>query len=206
MQHPPVSPPLTASELAMAEDELGVSFPAAYRACLMEEKPAERVVRPRRREWGWDWGADRSTPARLLTLPFPHPDSYVKADAALAAREPRPEDFADEQAHEEAWRAWDEECEDFEDRKTAGAVVLQDNGCGFYTLLAVTGPLAGTVWWDGRATCDLIVPLSLDHAGGARPVTFSEWLRHGSWDLLPPGWGPTDVRAAAVRENGPPAP
>lgn len=69
-------------------------------------------------------------------------------------------------------------------------MVVQEHGCGFSTLLAVTGPLAGTVWWDGRATCDRIVPLSLDHLGGARPVRFAEWLRHGSWALLPPDWPP----------------
>ncbi|MFD7031457.1 SMI1/KNR4 family protein [Streptomyces sp. NPDC059917] len=189
MHHRFTAPPLTEDELATAERELGVSFPAAYRAHLQEAEPTTAVFRPRRTEWGWDWGADRMTPARLLPVPFPHPDSYVDADAELDAREPRPEDFADERAHAEAWRAWDRECEVFEDRKTAGSVILQDNGCGFSTLLAVTGPLAGTVWWDGRATCDLIVPLSLDHAGGARPVTFEEWLRHDSWDLLPPGWG-----------------
>lgn len=189
MQRLPERPPLTEVELTMAENELGVSFPAAYRALLMEANPAKRVLGPCRKERGWDWGSDRSTPAELLALPFPHPDSYVGADAELAAREPRREDFTDEQAHADAWQAWDRECEDFEDRRTAGAVVLQEHGCGLSTLLAVTGPLAGTVWWDGRATCDLIVPLSLDHAGGARPVTFGEWLRHDSWDLLPPGWG-----------------
>ncbi|MFE5595880.1 hypothetical protein [Streptomyces sp. NPDC056549] len=113
----------------------------------------------------------------------------MTANADLDAREPRLEDFANEQAHTDAWQAWDAECEVFEAQKTAGAVTLQDHGCGFYTLLAVTGPLAGTVWWDGRATCDLIIPLSLDHMDSARPVTFSEWLRHNSWNLLPPGWG-----------------
>jgi hypothetical protein len=85
------------------------------------------------------------------------------------------------------WKIWDQEYEAFEEWKTAGAVIAQDHGCGFATLLVVTGSLAGTMWWDGRASCDLIVPLSLDHAGGARPVTFGEWLPHGSWDLLSPG-------------------
>ncbi|MDN3025622.1 hypothetical protein [Streptomyces sp. S.PB5] len=73
--------------------------------------------------------------------------------------------------------------------RTAGAVVVQEHGCGFATLLALTGPLAGTLWWDGRATCDLILPLSPDHVRGARPVTFGEWLGRDSWELLPPGWG-----------------
>lgn len=65
----------------MAEHELGVSFPAAYRAYLKAAKPAKRVFRPCRREWGWDWGADRQPLAELLPLPFPHPDSYVNANA-----------------------------------------------------------------------------------------------------------------------------
>lgn len=187
MRHPSEPTPLTEAELAMAEQELGVSFPAAYRAHLQEAKPAKRVFPPRRTERGWDWDAGRGTPAELLALPFPHPDSYVSATAELDAREPLLEEFADERAYADAWQAWDQEYEVFQDHKTAGAVVLQEHGCGFYTLLAVTGPLAGTVWWDGRATCDLIVPLSLDHAGSARPATFSEWLLHDSWELLPPG-------------------
>ncbi|WP_234359993.1 SMI1/KNR4 family protein [Streptomyces sp. DSM 15324] len=82
----------------------------------------------------------------------------------------------------------DDEVGEFEDVKTAGAVVVQEHGCGFSTLLAVTGPLAGTVWWDGRATCDRIVPLSPDHLGGARPVRFAERLEHRSWALLPSDW------------------
>jgi hypothetical protein len=60
--------------------------------------------------------------------------------------------------------------------------------CGFVTLLAITGPLAGTAWWDGRASRELIVPVSLDHPGGAEPVTFGEWLGRNSRDSLPPGW------------------
>lgn len=192
MDRTPVPPPLTETELVRAERELGVDFPAEYRAYLREPEQPRRVFRPARKSWGWDWGADRRAPAELLRLPFPHPDSYEEADAELDRREPRPEDYADGRAFGEAWQAWDRECEVFEDGKTAGSVVLQDNGCGFYTLLAITGPLAGTVWWDGRATCERILPLSLDHAGGARPVTFGQWLRHGSDDLLPPGWGQAD--------------
>ncbi|MBO3744366.1 hypothetical protein [Actinoplanes flavus] len=124
-----------------------------------------------------------------MAEPFPHPDSYVDDDDALYDRMPSREDFPGDEPFAIACRAWNEERDYFEERKTVGAIAIQDNGCGFATLLVISGPLAGTVWWDGRATCDLIVPLSLDHAGGAQPVRFGDWLAHGSWKLLPPGWG-----------------
>ena len=83
--------------------------------------------------------------------------------------------FADDEAFDFAWQAWDAECKSVEERKVAGTIEIEDNGCGFATLLVITGPLAGTVWWDGRASCDQIVPLSLDHAGGAQPGNLYAW-------------------------------
>ncbi|MEV7975013.1 hypothetical protein [Streptomyces sp. NPDC086519] len=72
------------------------------------------------------------------------------------------------------------EYEVFQERKTSGAVFIQDNGCGFSTLLVVTGPHRGTMWFDGRATCDQILPLNLE----GRPVSFTDWLGRSSMDLL----------------------
>lgn len=181
--------PLSEAEVAAAERELGVSFPAEYRAYLLEVSAGGTVSRLARTEQGWWWENNSRAARELLAVPFPHPDSYVVEDDELGDREPRAEDFADDGAYQAAWRAWDDECGVFEDRKTAGAIVIQEHGCGFATLLALTGPLAGTVWWDGRATCDLIVPLSLDHLRGARPVTFGQWLVRSSQELRPPGWG-----------------
>ncbi|OIJ69806.1 SMI1/KNR4 family protein [Streptomyces mangrovisoli] len=147
------------------------------------------VARLEKTDNGW-WWADNSARRRdLLPLPFPHPDSYAEADDEFFRRLPRAEDYADEDAFAGPMDAWNAEYWEFDERKTAGAVVVEEHGCGFATLLVITGPLAGTLWWDGRATCDLIIPLSLDHAGGARPVTFGEWLGRSSRDLLPPGWG-----------------
>ncbi|MFJ9141553.1 SMI1/KNR4 family protein [Streptomyces sp. JUS-F4] len=188
VRRPAGPPPLTEAETAEAEAQLGVTFPPEYRRHLLEVSAGgEAFARLERTEGVWWWTDNTATRRDLLALPFPHPDSYDEADDALLLREPRAEDCPDdEEAFSRAWTAWDDEAGEFEDRKTAGAVVLKEHGCGFATLLALTGPLAGTVWWDGRATCDLIVPLSLDHAGGARPVTFGEWLGRDSWDLLPP--------------------
>ncbi|KOU05694.1 hypothetical protein ADK88_17965 [Streptomyces sp. NRRL F-2295] len=180
---------MTEAEAAEAEAQLGIVLPPEYRRHLLEVSAGgETFVRLERTADGWWWTHNTATRRDLLDLSFPHPDSYKEADEALARCEPRIEDHPDDEAYARAMTAWDDEAGEFEDRKTAGAVVIKEHGCGFATLLAVTGPLAGTVWWDGRATCDLILPLSLNHATGARPVTFGEWLEHGSWNLLPPGW------------------
>ncbi|MEU6841599.1 SMI1/KNR4 family protein [Streptomyces sp. NPDC046716] len=181
--------PLTDTEIVEAERELGVPFPQEYRAYLREVSAGGALFRLQRTARGWWWDGNDVWRRELLAVPFPHPDSYAEKDEELTEREPRADTFGDDAAYQTAWRAWADEVERFEDLKTAGAVVLQEHGCGFSSLLALTGPLAGTVWWDGRATCDRIVPLSLDHTAGARPVRFQEWLGQGSWALLPPGWG-----------------
>ncbi|MCJ0870725.1 SMI1/KNR4 family protein [Streptomyces sp. AP-93] len=190
---PPDHPPLTGAEVAEAERELGIRFPPAYRSYLLDVSAGGLLHRLERGPAGWWWAGNPDTRRDLLPAPFPHPDSYVEADAALWDRFPREGDFPDEAACRTARQAWAEaEADGFEDRKTAGSVVLQDNGCGFSTLLALTGPLAGTVWWDGRATCGLIVPLSPDHPGGAPPLSFGQWRELGLRDLshlLPPDWG-----------------
>ena len=171
-----------------AEQELGVTFPDEYREYLLNVSSGGAVHRLQRGEDGWWWTGNDRRQRSLLRTPFPHPDSYAKADADLDAREPQETWFPAEQAYRAAWQAWDAECEAFEEQKTAGAVIAQEHGCGFATLLVITGPLAGTLWWDGRATCDRIVPLATDHSV-PRPVTFNQWLEHGSWNLLPPDWG-----------------
>lgn len=171
-----------------AEAQLGVVFPHEYRRYLLQVSAGGAVSQLEETENGWWWAGNRTMRRDLLTLPFPHPDSYREADDELDRREPQAADYPNEEAFFQAMAAWDTECEEFEDRKTAGSVMAKKHGCGFSTLLAITGPLAGTLWWDGRATCDLILALSLDHADDARPVTFGEWLGHNSWNLLPPGW------------------
>lgn len=47
--------------------------------------------------------------AEPLPLLFPHPDSYVNANAELEAREPRPEGLANGEARADAWQTWDRE-------------------------------------------------------------------------------------------------
>ncbi|MGW2278883.1 SMI1/KNR4 family protein [Streptomyces sp. NPDC001770] len=175
-------PPLSEAEVREAEAELGITLPEQYREYLLSRSAGGAVNRLRRTGAGWGWEGDGATNYALLSTPFPHPDSYRDHEDALNAREPEPEHFAGVGAHGEAWARWDAEYEVLQERKTSGAVFVQDNGCGFATLLVVTGPLRGSLWFDGRATCDRILPLTLD----GRPVSFLEWLGRESMDLL--GW------------------
>jgi hypothetical protein len=101
----PIPPPLTEAEVADAERELGVAFPAEYRAYLLAVSAGGAVSRLARTERGWWWENNGALARELLALPFPHPDSCAAEDDALADREPRAEDFTDQDAYAAAWRA-----------------------------------------------------------------------------------------------------
>ncbi|MFE5620974.1 SMI1/KNR4 family protein [Streptomyces virginiae] len=165
----PLERRLTETDLREAEGELGITFPSEYREHLLRQGNPERGLnRLWRGPQGWGWYGDTRTNYDLLTQPFPHPDTYRAADDELGEREPPREDT-------EAWEEWDHECGVREERKTAGAVYIQEGGCGFATLLVVTGPHRGEMWFDGRATCDQILPLR----PAGRPVSFAEWFERG---------------------------
>ncbi|MFD5520684.1 SMI1/KNR4 family protein [Streptomyces sp. NPDC127066] len=172
--------PLPEAEIREAEAELGIAFPEQYREYLLRQSAGGTVNRLCRSSAGWGWHGDSSTNYGLLTTDFPHPDSYRADEDELDAREPSAQDFPDQNAYRAAWEQWDAEYEVFQERKTSGAVFIQENGCGFSTLLVVTGPHRGSLWFDGRATCDLILPLNLD----GRPVSFTDWLARRSMDLV----------------------
>ncbi|WP_405691208.1 SMI1/KNR4 family protein [Streptomyces sp. NBC_01185] len=174
--------PLSEAEICEAEAELGIAFPDPYRAYLFRQDAGDAVKRLCRSAAGWGWHRDSDTNYALLATAFPHPDSYRADEDELIAREPPAEDFPDHHAYQAVREQWDAEYEVFEERKTSGAVYIQDNGCGFSTLLVVTGPLHGSLWFDGRATCDQILPLHLD----GQPVSFTDWLARSSMDLV--GW------------------
>ncbi|MFF3782338.1 SMI1/KNR4 family protein [Streptomyces sp. NPDC001933] len=175
-------PPLSEAEICEAEAELGIVFPDQYREYLLRQSAGGVVNQLCRSAAGWGWHGDSSTNYHLLTTDFPHPDSYRAYEDELDAREPQAPDFPDHDAYQAAWEQWDAEYGVFQERRTAGAVFIQDNGCGFSTLLVVTGPHRGSLWFDGRATCDRILPLNLE----GHPVSFTDWIARNSMDLV--GW------------------
>ncbi|MFE9881704.1 SMI1/KNR4 family protein [Streptomyces sp. NPDC005784] len=149
-----VPPRLTEADVVEAEVDLGVAFPGEYRRYLLQVSSGGAVAQLEKTENGWWWAGNSTRRRDLLPLPFPHPDSYEDADDEFYRRLPRAEDYPDGDAFAEPMNAWNTEYWDFDERKTAGSVVAEEHGCGFATLLVITGPLAGTLWWDGRATCD----------------------------------------------------
>ncbi|MFF3109911.1 SMI1/KNR4 family protein [Kitasatospora sp. NPDC057904] len=169
----PLAAPLSEEQVAEAERQFGITFPADYRAFLTTVSAGTDWPRQLcRGETGWYWAGDRQTRPALLAEPFPDHDTALAASDDFWDNPLREEDFEDPAAFRAALAAWNDEAEAIEDARTAGAVCLTENGCGFATWLVVTGPDRGTMWFDGRATCDRLNPLLTDEG---RPATFGEW-------------------------------
>jgi hypothetical protein len=160
------APPLTEAEVAAAEREFGVVFPREYRDFLLTVSAGGgRITTLVPGPDGWFWaGDDRTDPGRLAE-PFRDREAMRQQGAELAAREPS------QDCRPVEWQAWDDECAVVHARETAGALFLSTDGVSD-VWLAISGPHAGTLWFDMRATADLIVPLT---SPAGRPLTFSEW-------------------------------
>ncbi len=48
----------------------------------------------------------------------------------------------------------------YDDKYICGSIVLSHQGCGYYDRLVITGPQAGQVWFDGRASDQGLSPLN----------------------------------------------
>lgn len=161
---PLLTDPLTEAEVAAAERQFGVVFPADYRGFLREVAagglgPGYGIAELTRRNGAWTWpgwAAYDTTAGSLLARPFP--SGEVRAE--LAARLDRLE-------NEPAPRAAEEE---LHQAMTAGAVQLSHEGCGYYTWLVVTGGERGTLWSDPRCSDGPLAPL-----GEPGRVGFAEW-------------------------------
>ncbi|MEV5572211.1 SMI1/KNR4 family protein [Spirillospora sp. NPDC052269] len=179
---------MTEAEVAEAEHELGVPFPPEYRHYLLNVSAGGAVELLHRTPEGWRWKW-QDVWGEQLRAPFPHPDSWAEYEDDLWQRLPQREDFPDQESFAAAMEPWDQELKDFEERQLAGTFIARSHGCTFNTRMVVSGPLAGTMWWEDLGCCEEIVPLSLDHSvASPRPMTFGEWLSHGtdSWALKPP--------------------
>ncbi|MFF3767634.1 SMI1/KNR4 family protein [Streptomyces sp. NPDC001922] len=154
-------PPLAEDVLVAGERAMGVRLPEDYRRFLLEVASGGA---------GPDYG--------LFTVE--RFDGPRAAEAALpfvpvVDEPPEPEraGFADEAAFQQAWADYERLVLDgMHDRADHGTVLLGHQGCGYYTLLVVSGPERGTVWDDVRAVGEWIVPR--ERSDGSR-VSFADW-------------------------------
>ena len=150
--------PMPAGELDALETQVGVALPAEYRAFLttLGTGPHDTLLQP-------DAVAADNRFDRSERDPWAHvrrPFSLVEGVAT------GPYQTVDEEVF-----------------LLDGALMIEPGGCTFYTVLAVTGELAGTVWTNTWAKpespCEYVwvpaQPMSVA-AAGSEPVTFLQWF------------------------------
>ncbi len=158
--------------MRQAEEQFGVVFPDEYRQYLLRVSAGGRVRTLRVDQSGWHWEGDQPSDRANLHVAFPDHDTALAASEDLWLNEPQEGDYASAAAYQADHDTWRETADVAEDARTSGAIPLHDHGCGFYTVLVVSGPMRGAMWFDGRATCDRLNPLLNDDG---HPATFAEW-------------------------------
>ncbi|MGW1884056.1 SMI1/KNR4 family protein [Streptomyces sp. NPDC001970] len=163
-----LQPPMSERDVRALEAALGTELPAEYRSFLLTvgaggAGPDYGLATPLRGEGGWAWRGVGLAYEGITTavsdagLPFA-PDEVQRLLDAHEGEEPEPDDCPDEEEFQRACRAWDDRGDELYDAQTAGAVFITEQGCGYNSLLVVTGEHRGTIWDDLRA-CDAgIVP------------------------------------------------
>lgn len=172
-----VPAPLSPAELAEVEAQIATPLPEEYRSYLLQVSRGGVHPLPELRQvdgqWRWRFQTYDEAVGRL-DRPFPHTQAWNWPDESDP--EPMPEDHPTPEAFEAAERLWWREKVGFEGEQevTQGSLVLHDRGCGFDTLLVVSGPARGTMWFDDRCVDGGLHPV-LDDAG--HRVGFARWYR-----------------------------
>ncbi|MFE5872779.1 SMI1/KNR4 family protein [Streptomyces roseifaciens] len=167
-------PPLTQAELEEAERERGVRLPEEYWTLLQEVGAGDA---------GPDCGIFPLRPGTTSNKPpvEARDEPFRPEVAALFAQhqenEPTRDGFTSDEGFAQACQDWDTRDDELREEMFTGTIHLSEQGCGYYTVLAVTGPEAGTLWDDVQALGEGIAPKR--HAGTGR-LTFAQWYLTGS--------------------------
>ncbi|MFD5880023.1 SMI1/KNR4 family protein [Streptomyces yangpuensis] len=175
-----LGPVMDEEQLRTLEADLGASLPAQYRSFLLQvgaggAGPHYGLMTPVPGDGGWQWrGIGLASPAQPTTAEFAgrpfRPEALQRELDELEAQEPERAAYPSEAAFSHAHKAWDARYEELYDAQEAGAVFLSAQGCGYTSLLVMTGPHRGTVWKDLRPIDRGIEPTGHD---------FAHWYR--SW-------------------------
>ncbi|QIQ03622.1 SMI1/KNR4 family protein [Streptomyces liangshanensis] len=175
-----LGPVMDEVQLRSLEADLGVGLPASYRAFLLHvggggAGPDYGLMTPTPGDGGWQWRGTglgfsaAPTTAEFAGRPFVA-EALAGELAALEAREPGEDAYASEEEFRRAYAAWDARYEELYDAQEAGAVFLSEQGCGYSSLMVMTGPHRGAIWEDLRPMDRGIVPTGHN---------FGDWYR--SW-------------------------
>jgi hypothetical protein len=166
-----LEPPLSETTVRAWEREHGIELPADYRTFLVElgnggAGPFYGIC-----SLGtWGGPGEGSEPwtgfVGELRAPFPHREAWNLP----AARLEQPEEF-DSDEDEDAWNDA-RDAEYYASSLMNGAFYICEHGCALRSVLVVSGPERGTVWFDGRPDGSGIVPHT-DASG--RHLSFGAW-------------------------------
>ncbi|MEV5977913.1 SMI1/KNR4 family protein [Streptomyces sp. NPDC052114] len=166
-------PVLTEEQVDAVERRRGVTFPAEYRGFLLEVGAGGA---------GPDYGLfpvdpDDSGPAAPEGTFRPGRTAEWEEHRSAEPRRAAYGDTAEEEARFRAeYTAWDRRDDELLDALTEGARYMTDQGCGYYTLMALTGPERGTMWNDARAAAEGVIPFAF--LNSTERVTFAQWYVH----------------------------
>jgi hypothetical protein len=174
---------LAAEEIAEAEAQYGVAFPADYRSFLAEVSAggtAAEVAHLRQAagRWAWLWDEDGGAPAWVLdpSGPFAEDADWPTAQlAALRSADFRPGPPDDELGYRADYEAaFGDEAggEAWFNQRGRGAIPVSDNGCGTTTWLIVTGPRSGELRYRD---CAVNPPFDPELNDEGNPHTFRTW-------------------------------
>ncbi|MDI3406154.1 SMI1/KNR4 family protein [Streptomyces cavernicola] len=183
-------PVLDEAQVAQGERELGVRLPEEYRTFLLEvgaggagpdyglfpfARPGTDRV-PDAAEADAEGAADAEGSLPAAALPF-RPERTQELNAHYEL-EPRAADYgASQEEQDRFWREyaqWDQRWDELEDNLTDGTLCISEQGCAYYTVLALTGDERGTMWDDVRAVGEGVLPVRTWGESEAR-VTYADW-------------------------------
>lgn len=173
-----LGPVMSEEQLRGLEADLGIGLPPQYRSFLLHvgaggAGPDYGLMTPSLGDDGWRWRgiglafSAQPTSAGFAGRPFVVEALQGELDA-LEGQEPEEGAFSTDEEFLHAHAAWDARYEELYDAQEAGTVFLSEQGCGYTSLLVMTGPHRGAVWEDLRPMDRGIEPTGLD---------FADWYR-----------------------------
>ncbi|MFF3350628.1 SMI1/KNR4 family protein [Streptomyces sp. NPDC002779] len=188
-----LGPVLQEEQLRALEADLGAVLPVHYRSFLLcvaggGAGPDYGLMTPVAGDSGWQWrGIGLAYPAQPTTAQFagrPFAAETLQNELdSLDTREPKEDAFAADNAFRRAYATWDARYEELSHAQEAGAVFLSEQGCGYASLLVMTGPHRGAIWEDLRPADQGIKPSGHDFANW-----YLSWLERTERQLnvIPP--------------------